>query len=186
MADSKNAGTDSKKSSKPIIAIAVVAMVVIVALVVIIVVLMNKMSQTTSRPQQSTRATVTTAETTVATEDNIEELLAELNEPEEPPFTCEMNTEWHFKDASQPSYDVYVANAVENTRTMYFELALEENLEILYSSPYIPVGMKVDEVTLNKDLEAGTYPAVVVYHMVDEEENEVGSVTITVTLYIEN
>lgn len=176
---------DANKSSKVIIVIAIVAVVIIVALVVVIMMLLGKINS--KQPPQNTRATVTTADATIATDDNLEELLAKANEPSEDAFyVCEMNVDWYFKDATEPSYNANVVNAVENTRTVYFDLALEGSMDVLYSSPYIPVGQAVKEVTLNADLEAGTYPAVVVYHMVDDDGNEVGGVTVAVTLHIEN
>lgn len=193
MAENKNAGGNSNESSgaakngsKAIIAIAIAALAVIAALVVVIVVLIGKMNDK-DQPPQNTRATVSTANVTIATDDNLEELLAKANEPiEDASYVCEMNVDWYFEDATQPSYNANVVNAVENTRTVYFDLALEESMDVLYSSPYIPVGQKVDEVTLNTDLDAGTYPAVVIYHMVDDDGEEVGSVTVAVTLHIEN
>lgn len=181
MAEDKNAS----KSSKVIIVIAIAAIVVIAALVAVIMMLIGKLNS--NQPPQNTRATVTTADATIATDDNLEELLAKANEPSEDAFyVCEMNVDWYFKDGTEPSYNANVVNAVENTRTVYFDLALEESMDVLYSSPYIPVGQGVSEVALNTDLEAGTYPAVVVYHMVDDDGNEVGGVTVAVTLHIEN
>lgn len=173
-----------KKSSKIVIMITIA---VIVILIGIIVMMMRKISNMQDHSQQDSRATVSSAAVAVATEDNVEELLAKANKPiEDTSYICTMNMDWNFINAAQPSYNACVINSEDNTRTVYFDLALEENNEILYSSPYIPVGEMVQELSLNTELNAGTYPAFVVYHMVDDEHNEVGSVTVTVTLHIEN
>lgn len=187
--DMSSDNTDSTvtKKSKIFIVAAIIAAVIIVVLVIVIVMLSKKVTSLGNQKPQDNRATVSSKNVNIITEDNVEEMLEQLNKPvEDASYVCTMNVDWYFEDASQPSYNAYVMNSTDNTRTVYFDLALEEGLEILYSSPYIPVGETVNEVELNTVLEAGTYPAVVVYHMVDEEHQEVGSVTVTVMLHIEN
>lgn len=183
--NSNASSNNSKRNSKSTSIIAVVAVILIAVLIGVIVVLVKKIADTKDQQNQDTRATVSTMDAAIVTEDNLEEYLANEQQQNES-YVCEMNVDWHFEDSTKPSYNAQVTNAVENTRTVYFDLALEPDMQILYSSPYIPVGASVDEVKLNTELDAGTYPAVVVYHLVDDDKNEVGSVTVTVTLYIEN
>lgn len=182
MPDNRDASTNSTGKSgntKLLIIVVVVAVVIIVALAAVIIALLQRKPEA---PEQPDRGTVQ-----VVTADNVEDMLTEPEpEHDDSSFVCEMNVDWNFLDASQSSYNAYVANAVENTRTIYFDLVLEESEEVLYSSPYIPVGMKAEEITLSRDLDAGKYPAVVMYHMVDDDNVEVGSVNVSVTLHVEN
>lgn len=109
-----------------------------------------------------------------------------MNEPvEDGYYNCQMNVEWNFVDSTQPSYNAYVANSEINTRTVYFDVNLEEDNTLVYSSPFIPVGEELKEIKLSEKLEAGDYPAVVTYHLVDDEEKELSTVSVTVTLHIE-
>lgn len=124
---------------------------------------------------------------TIITPENVDEVMAKAEEPVVAGmYFCEMNTEWHFKDSKSPSYNAHVVNAVENTHTVYFDLFLEDSGELVYSSPYMEVGAELDELVLTKQLAAGTYPAIVTYHLVDEDKETLSTVSVTVTLYVEN
>lgn len=162
---------------------AVIAMVVIAALVVVIILLLKRepeVVESGSTPAGYVRGTV-------LTKDNVDEVLAREAEPVVAGYyNCTMNVEWHFEDSSKASYDAYVLNSTINTHTVYFDVNLEETNELVYSSLYIPVGLKVDEIKLSSKLDAGIYPAIVTYHLVDEDNNELSTVAVTVTLYIEN
>lgn len=123
---------------------------------------------------------------TIVTEDNVDEVIEKMNEPvEDGYYSCQMNVEWSFVDSSQPSYNAYVANSTINTRTVYFDVNLEEDNTLVYSSPYIPVGEELKEIKLTENLPAGDYPAVVTYHLVDDDHKELSNVAVTVTLHIE-
>jgi len=123
---------------------------------------------------------------TIVTEDNVDEVIEKMNEPvEDGYYSCQMNVEWSFVDSSQPSYNAYVANSDINTRTVYFDVNLEEDNTLVYTSPYIPVGEELKEIKLTEDLPAGDYPAVVTYHLVDDDHKELSNVAVTVTLHIE-
>ena len=178
-----NTTSGKAKDSKSILLITVIAVsVIIIALLsVIIFVLANqKTVEQNTNPVGEARATI-------ITKDNVEEVMEKAAEPVEAGYyNCQMNVEWHFKDAAEPSYDAYVANSNINTHTVYFDLTLEDSNELVYSSPYMPVNSELDEILLTKDLDAGTYPALVTYHLVDEEKNDLSTVSVTVTLIIEN
>lgn len=162
---------------------AIIAVIVIVALVVVIILLLKREPQVV----ESGPAPAGYVRGTVITEDNVDEVLAQKAEPVVAGYyNCTMNVEWHFEDSSKASYDAYVLNSTINTHTVYFDVNLEETNELVYSSLYIPVGLAVDEIQLSSKLEAGIYPAIVTYHLVDEDNNELSTVAVTVTLYIEN
>lgn len=167
----------------PVILIAVIAILIIAALVAVIVLLLKREPEVV----ESGPTPAGYVRGTVLTEDNVEEVLAQRAEPVAAGYyNCTMNMEWHFEDSSKASYDAYVLNSTMNTHTVYFDVNLEETNELVYSSLYIPVGLGVDEIQLSSALEAGVYPAIVTYHLVDEDNNELSTVAVTVTLYIEN
>lgn len=164
-----------KKSKKNRILIAFGIIIILVLIGVIIYLL--------TRPEPKP-ADDTGIRGTVVTEDNVDQL---RDEPIEAGYyECSMNVDWNFKDSSTPSYDAYVANVETNTNTVYFDLTLEDTGELVYSSPYIPLGGELTDIKLDVNLKAGDYPAVVTYHLVDEEKNILSNVSVGLTLHIEN
>lgn len=120
---------------------------------------------------------------TVVTEDNIDEVVEQIDKPVlDGYYEVLMTTEWDFKDGSS---NAYVENSKSNTRTVYFDVILKDTGEVVYSSPFLPVGEKVQMFNLEKQLEVGEYEAVVTYHSVDEDEKEVSTVSVNVKLNIE-
>lgn len=161
--------------------ILIIAIILILALLgVIIFLLLRKDDSKAIDDGKSPRATL-------VTEDNLEEVQAELAEPVQDGYyeAC-MSVDWNFTDSSTPSTDAYVENVTTNTRTVYFDLTLDGTDELLYSSPFIPVGAKLDSIKLDKPLPAGDYAAIVTYHLVDDNEEELSTVAIAVTLHIAN
>lgn len=120
---------------------------------------------------------------TVVTEDNVEEFQQPTEEVQDGAYTTSMSIDWHFK--GKESKDAYVANVTENTRTVYFDLIRTDTSETIYSSPFIPVGSELKGVTLDTELAPGTYDTILVYHLVDDEENELSTLSIALTIYVE-
>lgn len=119
---------------------------------------------------------------TVVTEDNVDEVVAAANEPvQDGSYEISMNTEWTF---SGDSSDAYVGNSVNNTRTVYFDVTLADTDELVYSSPYIPVGSKVSNFALDSDLDPDTYDAIVTYHLVDDNKEEVSNLAVSVSFQV--
>ncbi|MDR1320073.1 MAG: hypothetical protein LBK56_01420 [Gracilibacteraceae bacterium] len=124
---------------------------------------------------------------TVATIENIDAIRQAQSEPvQDGYYASRMNVEWSFPDGTQPSPDAYVANSESNTRTVYFTVLLDETDELIYTSPDIPVGSQLTGFALDKALPKGEYPAVAVYHLLDDDGNELSTVSVTVKLYIIN
>lgn len=101
-------------------------------------------------------------------------------------FECKMSTSWTFDDADSVSPNAYVANVENNRHTIYFDVYEAETNELLYSSPLIPVGEELNKVKLDKKLPAGDYEAVVMYTLVDENEEEVSTVGFNITISVIN
>ena len=121
---------------------------------------------------------------TVVTKDNVNEVLKDNSETvQDGYYTTTMSIDWHFK--GKESKDAYVANDTSNTRTVYFDLFLADTNEMIYSSPYIPVGAELDSITLDKELEPGTYKTVLVYHLVDDDKQEISTLSVGLTIYVQ-
>jgi len=177
------ARVDSRKmSSGKLIAIisAVLGVVIIAALVVIIVILLgdkNKPAVAVTGP--------TGGRGTIVTLENVDAIREELSKPvEDGYYETRMNVDWVFDTAKTPSKNAYVENPTSNTRTVYFDLSLADTGELVYSSPYIPVGGKLTDFALDTDLDAGDYSAIVTYHLVDDDNNELTTVSVSVKLQI--
>ena len=96
-------------------------------------------------------------------------------------YEVSQTLDWHFNGTQ--SDDAYVANDPSNKRTVYFDLMLE-NGEVIYSSPYIPLGSEIKGITLDKQLDPGTYETFVMYHLVDDDGKEVSSLKVGLTIYV--
>lgn len=165
---------------KPYIFLCVLVIIVVAVLVGIICYLMLG-----KEAEQDTRSY-----NKVVTPDNVEEIISQLDEQEYAPigsYEVKMNTKWVFPDGASPSSNAYVENSVNNRNTVYFTIALEADPETdIYDSPFIEPGSYMESVQLGSNLEAGTYEAILTYHLVDEQEEEIGQVSVGITLTVNN
>ena len=102
-----------------------------------------------------------------------------------PTFTTDMNMIWTFQSGKRVSNDAVIGNSSANTQDVYFDLYLADEEEtLLYSSPVIPVGKRLDRLKLDKALPDGRYEAVCTFHLLDNEdhEKEISSVSFDITL----
>ena len=128
------------------------------------------------------------AKNVVVTPENVEEVIKEMQEEDKTPagsYEVAMTTEWHFPDGSSAAKDAYVENAVTNTNTVYFTIALANSTEEIYKSPFIEVGSYLTNIALDTPLSRGTYDAVLTYHLVDDSNKDLSEVSVAVTLIIE-
>lgn len=172
-----NPNQEEKKGGKKTVGIVVLVLVILVLTGVIIYLLLSR------SPEEEERRNV------VVTPDNVESVLKQMEEEEivSPGYyTVTMNYDWHFAAADAVSSDAYVENMVENTNDVYFDLFLASDEEnTIYKSPVIPVGGRLQDIALDTNLEAGVYDCVAVYHLVDDEQNTVSTLRVTVTVTIE-
>jgi hypothetical protein len=102
-------------------------------------------------------------------------------------YTVAMTSGWHFENSTAVSYDAYVANKPENSNNVYFDLFLNDDRENpIYESPVISLGAELDQISLNRELPKGEYSCVMVYHLVDENQETLDTLTVTQTVIIEN
>ncbi len=100
-------------------------------------------------------------------------------------FTTDMNMIWTFPSGSARSNNAIIGNSASNQYECYFEVYLDDGEQtLLYSSPVLPVGKRLEELKLNQVLEDGTYDAVCTYHILDDEDPdmELGTVSFAVSL----
>ncbi len=126
----------------------------------------------------------------VVTMENVEEIVAQFEEKDYTPvgsFEVSMPTVWNFQDGLSASEDAFVDNVVNNRNTIYFTVVLESApSDVIYQSPYIEVGGRLEDIKLDMILEAGTYEAIMTYYLVDENMRDVSEVSVGITLVVAN
>ena len=151
--------------------------VIIVLLTVIIVLLVR------GKEEEAPRRNV------VVTQDNVDEVLDDLvfQDYVEPGYySVSMTTTWHFSTGDAVSEDAYVANVVENTNDIYFDVFLaEDESQAILESPILPRGSELEEIALDTVLPAGTYDCVMVYHLIDEEQDTVSTLRVGFVIIVE-
>ena len=155
---------DKSKGKKILIGVLVV---VIVAMGVVIYMLLNK-------PEEKRD----TSEGLVV-DGKVDEKASEAR------FTTDMNMVWTFPSGSAVSNNAEIGNSTSNLYDCYFEILLnDEEQTLLYSSPVLPVGKKIDKLELNQALEDGEHDAICVFHLLDDEDpdKELGTVSFAVSL----
>ena len=186
MADQNQEENSSKKGgkNKGRAAILICFIIVIVLLGVIIALLLKKNNEAAA-PQQP--AEETDLRGLVVNEDNVDQAVdAMVNGPGAPDnYEVTMNSTWNFPDGSQASDNAYVENSKSNSNDVYFDLELSDTGEVLLESPVIPVGSHMDRIKLDKELDKGTYDCILTYHLLDGNQNTVGTVKMVVTVVIE-
>lgn len=152
-------------------------LVIIVLLLVIIVLFLQKEKE--EEPKRNV----------VVTQDNVEEVVDDMLNQEfvEPGYySASMTNIWHFAKGDAVSEDAFVENKEENTNDIYFDVFLAENEETpILQSPVIPRGAELNSIALDTPLEAGTYDCVMVYHLIDEDQNTVSTLRVGITIIVE-
>ena len=194
MSQNKNAGKAAKKEKAGNsgisargykIILGVMVVICAAAVVTLVSVLLNNSNDDEHLLDDTPVPRGTVGTGVVVTEDNLQEALDWLSRPlEDATYTTSMNIEWVFERWNTPSLNAFVENYHTNNRTVYFDLWLDATEELLFTSPYIPVGAELDEMRLIKQLPAGVYPSTVTYFLVDDDYNEVANLSVAVTVRI--
>ncbi|MBR4027080.1 MAG: hypothetical protein IKJ01_05920 [Lachnospiraceae bacterium] len=125
----------------------------------------------------------------VVTPENVEQIIAEVEEEQKVPigsYEVSMALQWHFASGKDISSDAYIENVVNNNATIYCTAVLADTQEEVLKTSYIPVGGKLENITLDKKLSAGTYDAILTYHLVNSSYEDVSEVSVGFTIIIEN
>lgn len=179
----KNYEKESKKHlSIPII----VCVLIIILLMCILVILIFKTKDTEPLREEPSTITSVSGKGTIITPNNVDDVLNETTKnTSDAHYRTIMNVDWNFEDGSSASSDAYVENSTSNSRTVYFTVTLK-NGEVVYTSPDIPLGSALQDIKLDKELSKGDYNATLTYHLIDDERNEVTTLSVAVTLHILN
>lgn len=125
----------------------------------------------------------------VINKENLEEVLNNMAEEDFVPlgsYEAKMSSNWVFADGKSASENAYVENVVANSHDVYFDIMLSDTKERIYASPVLPIGSHLEAITLDKDLDAGTYDCILEYHLVDEEQNTISTVSFALTIIVQN
>lgn len=172
------------KVSKATICVCIVAAIVIAVLVGIIIYLLDRPPEPYGAPPDTAR--VSGARGTVLTPENREQVMAQLEEVAEQDrsYTVSMSRDWVFETALTPSANARVSNIERNSRTVFFDVLLRDTREVVFTSPYLPLGSTLEGFSLDRDIGAGEHDALVVFYLVDDDYEIITDITATVTLII--
>lgn len=179
-------GMSRGSATRTIVIVGSLVFVALVGVIVaLVVVLMNRGErivyvETDSEPQQRTR---------VISDDNVEAMVEDLvREPPTPLgyYEVSMNTNWYFPDGDSPSRNAFVENVRNNTHDVYFDVQMRDTEEVIYESPLIPLGERLTTVELNRHFDKGVYDCVIIYHLVDEEQRTVSTLSMGLTVTVES
>lgn len=158
------------------------------AAAVVIIALVGAVIFLVSRPQEQAVKEEEGKRSVVVSQDNVEEVIQQMEEQEfvEPGYyTVSMNNEWHFATGDAVSENAFVENVVNNTNDVYFDIVMEDNEdEVIYRSPVLQRGAKLQDIALDKTLDEGSYNCVCIYHLVDENQETVSTLRVTLTVTV--
>lgn len=127
----------------------------------------------------------------VMNESNYKQISEEMEDQvQEGYFETYMNTDWTFPDGTSESTNAILGNSPNNKKPIRCEILLSDTEEVIYSTDVLPVGAELPPFKLDVDLDAGTYDAVCMVYLLDEEDD--GSYTdysnagFGVTITVEN
>ena len=118
---------------------------------------------------------------------NVKAQIAALDEDDKIPlgsFQINMNNQWTFPTAKSTSADAYVSNYIGNTHSTYFTITLPNSEEVFYTSPLIPIGGTLKNITLDCDLPAGKHEAVLEYHLMESDGTEYSTLSVSIEINI--
>lgn len=173
------------------LAVVLAAIVLIAVVVTAVIVLGNRKdkdgdSQESSQPDRV--GSVLTGEGAMEVEDDQYDDWLAANDTGQDAYIVNMaDSTWHFEDGDSPSYDMSVVNDTGNSQAVYLELVTVQDQKVLFVSDFLEPGDAIHGVKLGEVLEKGEYDCYLTYHLMDQEkEQETGTVTIAVTVVVEN
>ena len=175
--------TSSRGASQALVVVGVLVIVALVGVIIALVMVLNRQEPTPVVEEPPRQRTVVVHED--AAERQVQDI---INQPFVEPgyYHVSMTMDWVFPDGASPSSNAYVRNRDNNTNDVYFDIQLRDTGETIYESPIIPLGDYIDNITLDTDLDAGEYSCVLIYHLVDENQNEVSTLNMGLTITVEN
>lgn len=158
----------------------VVALIGVIVALVIVLNRGEKIVYVEEEPPQRTR---------VVNEENVQEVMDNLNELDfvQPGYyEVSMNMNWIFPDGTSPSTNAFVENVPGNTNDVYFDVQLRDSGETIYESPLLPRGQQLGTIQLDTDLDAGSYDCVIIYHLVDDQQRTISTLSLGMMVTVES
>lgn len=177
----QNASSESEQKSRKGLIIAVMCtLVAIIAIIACVILFLNPDKEQPADTADEQKRNI------VVTPDNLDEILDGIPEKNTSTnYEVSMNTKWTFADGESASSDAYVENGAVNSNAVYFDVVLSDNEDdVIYSSPIIPVGSHLEQITLDKDLDAGKYDCVIIYHLVDDNQNTISTLRLNLVITV--
>lgn len=171
---SQKLNPESEKTGRKGVVILSSVIIFLIAITVLVLVLVKPAKDTATR-------------NAVVTPDNVDEILADMEDSQKTKagqYEVTMNTSWEFETGDSASSNAYVENSTTNTNDVYFNIVRSDTKEEIFVSPTIPVGSHLEDITLDSDLDAGNYPCVLTYHLMDENEKELSSLNINLDIKV--
>ncbi len=178
-----NAKAEEKKSKKTLWLILLLLLIIVALIGVIFFMKKDKDNGKDEGADNAVNRNV------IVNEKNVDEVAAKFIEEERVPlgrYEVMMSTVWNFNDGTSVSKDAYVENVERNTNSVYFDLVRSDTKEVILASPIIPVGAHMDKITLDSDLDKGSYDCVCTYHLINEENKPVSKVSVGVTVNVKS
>lgn len=160
--------SEEKKKERRKVVTAIILVVLIILLAILLYLLLGKDE----------------SRNVVVNEDNVEQVIEERDPVEEITYEAMMNSTWNFASGTAKSDNAYVKNAEGNDHPVYFEVKRADTGEQLYESPVLEVGSQLSKFALDKDLPDGTYDCIITYHVLDEKQEDLGTVNLTLTINV--
>lgn len=176
MSEQRNGDITEKGGKKTIFVLCIMVIAILLALVIYLLITRNQ-----GKNDDVVNRNI------VINEENVERVLQQLEEEElilPGYYEVTMNSTWNFASGDTPSDNAYVKNAETNTNSVYFDVEKADTGEVVYESPILPVGSHIENITLDTNLENGTYDCILTYHLIDEENRDVSTLKMTVTIVI--
>lgn len=124
----------------------------------------------------------------VVTPENVDEVIEELEDKKVAigTYNVKMNPTWTFDDGEATSTDAYVENSAVNNNDVRFTVEQKDTEELIYSSPIIPLGSRLENIALDKVLPAGSYECIITYHLLDDNGEDSSSVKLNLNIVVNN
>lgn len=107
----------------------------------------------------------------------------EMQEESDGKMNISMNLNPIFEDGDSEG-SLNIVNESVNSYPQYVVIYIDNGYELIYKSDLIPVGSKIEDDKLSKDLDKGIYDCTAYFHQVDENGKEVGRASAKVTITV--
>lgn len=179
----QSGGNGRGGTNRVLVVIVVLVLLALVGVIIALVMMLNRPEpEPEPEPEPTQRTVVIHPE---GAEEQIEEIINQV--PVEPGYyQVSMTMDWIFPDGASPATNGFVRNRDTNTNDVYFDIMMRDTREVIYESPIIPRGDYINSITLDKDLDPGTYNCIMVYHLIDEEQTTLSTLNMGLNITVQN